>query len=57
MSLEEFFNMGGYAVYVWSSYGIALLVLLANVIAPLRQRRKLLDGIARATKRQERRNA
>ena len=56
MSLEDFFNMGGYAFYVWSSYGIAFLVLLANIIAPMRQRRKLLDGIARAARRQQRRN-
>jgi heme exporter protein D len=55
MSLEEFFNMGGYASYVWSSYGIAFLVLLANIIAPMRQRRKLLDGIARAAQRRARR--
>jgi heme exporter protein D len=57
MNLEEFFNMGGYAFYVWSSYGIALLVLLANIIAPLRQRKKLLNGIARTARRQARRNA
>ena len=57
MNLEEFFNMGGYAFYVWTSYGIALLVLLVNIIAPLRQRRKLLDGIARTARRRARRNA
>ena len=56
MYMEEFFNMGGYAFYVWTSYGIALFVLLANVILPLRQRRKLLDGIARAARRRARRN-
>ena len=56
MSLGEFFHMGGYAFYVWTSYGIAFLVLLANIIAPVRQRRKLLDGIARAARRQERRD-
>jgi heme exporter protein D len=32
--LDEFFHMGGYAVYVWSSYGIAAVVLIANVVAP-----------------------
>jgi heme exporter protein D len=41
MNLNEFFHMGGYAFYVWTSYGIALLVLLVNVITPLRQRRKV----------------
>ena len=57
MNLEEFFNMGGYAFYVWSSYGIALLVLLVNIIAPLRQRNKLLHGIADTARRRTRRNA
>jgi len=55
--MQEFFHMGGYAFYVWTSYGIALVVLLANIIAPLRQRRKVLDGIARAAKRRARRNS
>ena len=55
--MQEFFHMGGYAFYVWTSYGIALVVLLANIIAPLRQRRKMLDGIARAARRRARRNS
>jgi heme exporter protein D len=55
MSLNEFFHMGGYGIYVWSSYGIALIVLLANIIAPLRQRRKLLNNIARTARRRARR--
>jgi len=51
MSLNEFFHMGGYAFYVWTSYGLALAVLLINVILPLRQRKKLLGDINRAAKR------
>ena len=57
MNLTEFFHMGGYGYYVWSSYGIALIVLLANVITPLRQRKKLLANIARAARRRARRDA
>ena len=56
MNMEEFFNMGGYAFYVWTSYGIALFILVANIIAPIRQRKKLLNGIARTAKRRARRN-
>jgi heme exporter protein D len=56
MTLNEFFHMGGYAFYVWTSYGIALAVLLINVILPLRQRKKLLGDINR-TARRARRNA
>ena len=56
MNLNEFLDMGGYAFYVWTSYGIALAVLLINVILPYRQRKKLLSDINRAAKR-ARRNA
>ncbi len=56
MNLNEFFHMGGYAFHVWTSYGIALLVLLANVVTPLRQRRKVLADIARTAKRRIRGN-
>lgn len=31
--MTEFLYMGGYGGYVWSAYGLCLLVLLANVIA------------------------
>ena len=54
MSLNEFFHMGGYGFYVWTSYGIALVVLLANIIIPARQRRKLLADIARTVRRARR---
>ena len=40
MSVQEFFAMGGYAFYVWTSYGIALIVLLANIIIPVAQRKQ-----------------
>ena len=40
MTLQEFFAMGGYAFYVWTSYGLTLLVLLANVIIPASQRKQ-----------------
>lgn len=33
MNWSEFFNMGGYALYVWGSYGMAALVLAFNVLA------------------------
>jgi heme exporter protein D len=30
MGLRDFFHMGGYAGYVWTSYGLATLVLVLN---------------------------
>ncbi len=55
--MKEFFAMGGYAFYVWMSYGIALVVLVANLIAPLSQRRRLLGDIARRRRRERRAEA
>jgi heme exporter protein D len=31
MNLSEFLAMGGYAVYVWPSFGLTLIVLIHNV--------------------------
>jgi heme exporter protein D len=30
MDLQSFFNMGGYAVFVWTSYGLTAFVLVWN---------------------------
>jgi heme exporter protein D len=54
MSLSEFFNMGGYAFYVWTSYGLALVVLLVNLVLPVRQRKKLLADFTRKARRARR---
>ena len=49
-SLRTFLHMGGYAFYVWTSYVLAVVVLILNIIFPrkreqdffqlLRKRRK-----------------
>jgi len=39
MNWAEFFNMGGYAFHVWSSYLLAAIVLGLNVWLPLRKYR------------------
>lgn len=44
--------MGGYAVYVWSSYGLALVMVIANVVSPIIQRKKVIARIRRAIKRE-----
>lgn len=31
--MTEFFSMNGYGVFVWSAFGITLLILVGNVIA------------------------
>lgn len=54
MSLEEFFHMGGYAFYVWTSYGLTAAVLLFTLVAPIVQRKQLLRQLALKQKRAQR---
>jgi len=49
--MKEFFHMGGYGFYVWTSYGIALLILVANLLSPILLKKKLLSQLARREKR------
>ena len=44
--MSEFFAMGGYAFYVWGSYGLAAVILVANVVLPWRRHRDLLRRLA-----------
>jgi heme exporter protein D len=30
--VSEFLNMGGYAAYVWPSYGLTLIVIILNIV-------------------------
>ena len=49
--MNEFFAMGGYAQYVWPSYALALIILAANIVAPMQQRKKTVTDIARKIRR------
>jgi heme exporter protein D len=46
-SLQEFLSMGGYGAYVWPSYGLAALVVIVNIVLPLRRLRQLKADIRR----------
>jgi heme exporter protein D len=48
MTFMEFINMGGYAVYVWSSVGLTVAVLIINVITA---RRAVSQELERLRKR------
>jgi heme exporter protein D len=41
----EFLHMGGYAAYVWSAYGITLLVLVLNVWSAYRRNTMALERV------------
>jgi len=44
-SLSDFFAMGGYAFYVWLSYGVTFVLLVGLTIVSVRGRRNLFNQI------------
>ena len=52
-SFAEFIAMGNHGVYVWTSYGISLAVLILNVVLPAPSRRRYLQDEARRLRREE----
>ena len=47
VSLAEFFDMGGYALYVWGSFGATAVLMIAEPILLRGRRRAVLQRIAR----------
>ncbi len=52
-SFTDFLAMGDHGLYVWLCYGVALVVIAANVLAVRRSRRKLLREINAVLKRRQ----
>ncbi len=48
-SLAEFLDMGGYAFYVWGSFGITALVVVAEVWQVRAQRRAIVRNLLAET--------
>lgn len=44
--MNEFLAMGGYAIYVWPAYGVALVVLAAIWLDGARRRRQVERDLA-----------
>ncbi len=53
MNWSEFFHMGGYAFFVWTSYGLTLIVIVANIVLPMMQRKQVISRIKRAIRREK----
>jgi heme exporter protein D len=45
--MSEFFSQGGYAVFVWSAYGMGLALLVAEMLLLRRERRTILARLGR----------
>lgn len=54
MNWAEFFDMGGYAFEVWTSWGLTLIVLLMFVIIPKHRNAKIRRDIKRQISREAR---
>ena len=45
--MSDFFAMGGYALYVWGSYGVTALFMLVEVILVIRNKKTVMQRVAR----------
>jgi heme exporter protein D len=46
-SIENFFEMGGYGFYVWTSYGVCLAVIVADIVSARMRRTRALADVRR----------
>ncbi|POD75554.1 heme exporter protein CcmD [Pseudomonas syringae group genomosp. 3] len=53
-SFSDFLAMGRHGLFVWSAYGLCLLVLLINVTLPVLARWRYLQQQAQRLKRERR---
>lgn len=51
---SDFFNMGGYGFYVWLSYGISFIAIVALIIQSIKQRKIVLRNVQREAQREAR---
>lgn len=49
--MADFFAMGGYGGYVWASYAVFFIVLIADAVAPVWETRNALRQIAARLRR------
>jgi heme exporter protein D len=52
-NFADFLAMGKHGAYVWAAYGISLLVIAANILAPILRKRALRIDIQRKIKREK----
>jgi heme exporter protein D len=44
---QNFLAMGGYGLYVWGSYAVTLVVLIAEIVALGARRRGVIERLAK----------
>ena len=53
--MKEFLAMGGYAFYVWMSFGLTFLVMTAMVAGSVARRRRAVETVKRTAEIEKRR--
>ncbi|TWH64924.1 heme exporter protein D [Azomonas agilis] len=51
-SWEDFLSMGQHGLYVWSAFGISVLVLALNLALPMHAQRRYVKDEARRLRRE-----
>lgn len=51
--MMEFLAQGGYAFYIWSCYGLAVVLLAGELVALRRRRRTILAQLGRLRRVQQ----
>jgi len=46
-SWQNFLAMGGYGLYVWGSYAVTLVVLVAEIVELVMRRRGVIESLAK----------
>ena len=44
--MSEFFQRGGYAIYVWPAYLVTAVALVVTLVAPLRRRARIIRELS-----------
>ncbi len=53
-SFSALIAMDGHGPYVWTCYGVAVLILVFNIVSPLRSKKQFLQAQLRRLKRERR---
>jgi len=46
-SWQNFVHMGGYGLYVWGSYGVTLVLIVAEIVALVMRRRGVIERLTK----------
>lgn len=54
MSIAEFFSMGGFGFFIWTSFGIALLLIIIEVLMLKSHRHTVVKRLQRVIRARQR---